>query len=188
MRERAAGFTLIELVVAMALASLVIVGLNSLMLPLVRAQVSATRTQSTQSGLTGALSAVERALRTSSVVTAPAMPGFPSDRLEGCANAVPEGAAFVAADPGRPTRWFAMCAREGALYYHQGGGCPARYVCGRDAAAEFGGGVVRGASAAFTRPSRWSPVVDVELSFASGDVSSSARTAVAVGAAAGSNQ
>lgn len=188
MRGTGAGFTLIELVVAMALASLVLVGLNSLMLPLVRAQVSAARTQSTQSALAGALSAAERALRTASVVTAPALAGLPSDRLEVCANAVPEGAAYAAADPARATRWSAVCARDGAIFYHQGRGCPARYVCGQAAAAEFGGGVVHGASASFTRPSRWSPVVDVELALTSGDASSSARTAVAVGAAAGSNQ
>lgn len=184
----ASGFTLLELVVAMALASIVIVGMNSLLLPLVRAQAEAARTLSAQAGLAGALGAVEKALRTSSVVTTPSLPGIPGDRLEGCANAVADGAAYAPADPARPVRWFALCARDGALYFHQGLGCPARYACGFEAAGEFGGGAVHGAAAVFTRPARASPVVDVELSLASGGVVARARSAVAVGAAAGSNQ
>lgn len=179
------GYTLIELIVAMGLASLVIVGMNSLLLPLVRAQANAARTQSAQGGLAGALGAVEKSLRGATAVTNPSLPGFPSDRLEGCWNAVASGTGFAALDPSRPVGWFAVCVSGGALYYHRGDGCPARYSCGRDALAEFGGGRSRSAEAAFLRVGRGSPVVEASLSLTSGDATARATTAVAVEEASG---
>jgi len=188
--RRAGGFTLIELVVAMALATIVIVGMDRLLLPLVRAHVDAARSATAQAGLTGALGAAEKALRRATLVTCPQLIGYPADRLEGCANAVAPGAgqAPVPLDPARPMSWFAMCAADGALYYHEGPGCPARYSCGQGALAEFGGGRAPSATASFTRATSADAAVDIRLTLASGPSTASAQSAAAVAAAAGSNQ
>lgn len=189
-RSRRGGFTLTELIVAMSLAAIVIVGMNNLLLPLIRSQVAAARSATAQAGLTGALGAAEKALRRATLVTSPALAGLPADRLEGCVNALPQGAGLppVPLDPGRPMTWFALCSWNGELFYHEGAGCPPRYACGQAALAEFGGGTSRSASAAFTRPSNASAAVDIALSLTSGSSTASAQSAVAFAAAAGTNQ
>jgi prepilin-type N-terminal cleavage/methylation domain-containing protein len=189
-RGREAAFTLIELVVAMALASIVIIGMNSLLLPLVRVQAQSMHTQTAQASLTGALSAVEKAVRQASLVTTPSMPGFPSNSLAGCTNAILPGPALppVALDPSQPMGWFALCAADGRFYYHEGTGCPAVYSCGANAVAEFGGGLAPSATASFSRSTKSSAAIDISLTAASGDTTLSANTAVAFAAAAGTNQ
>lgn len=189
-RGRDAGFTLIELIVAMALASIVILGMNNLLLPLVRVQAQSMHTQTAQASLTGALSAVEKAVRRASLVTTPSMPGFPSNSLAGCTNAVLSSPTLppVALDPSQPMAWFALCAADGRFYYHEGTGCPAVYSCGVNALSEFGGGLAPSATASFSRSSKSNAAIDISLTAASGDTTLSANTAVAFTGAAGSNQ
>ncbi len=186
----AAGFTLIELIVSMALASIVIVGMNNLLLPLVRAQGRSLRTQTAQAALTGALGAAEKAVRGASLVTMPAIPGFPSNSLAGCTNAVATGPKqdISPLDPALPMTWFAVCSAGGVFYYHEGAGCPAVYSCGAGAKAEFGGGPAPSATASFTRSTKSSAAIDLCLTAASGDTVESACSAVSFAAAAGSNQ
>ncbi|MDE2509757.1 MAG: prepilin-type N-terminal cleavage/methylation domain-containing protein [Elusimicrobia bacterium] len=184
------GFTLVELIMAMALGSLVIIGLSNLMVPLTRAQVYATRGLTAQMNAVAAQTAAERALREATWIGTPAAPGLPSDRLEGCANAVVDpGTDPVAMDPTRPMRWFAFCSQDGVVYEHAGDGCPPRYSCGTAPQGTFGGGsLTSGATAQFTRSSAFDSVVDIDLAFDSAGVSSHVLSAVAFSAAAGTNQ
>src|SRR5579885_3186094 len=64
-RRRAgeAGFTLLEVVIAGGLATLVVLGLSAVTLPLVRAQVVSARGAAAQMGAAAALSLVDREIR-----------------------------------------------------------------------------------------------------------------------------
>jgi len=189
-RRGAAGYTLVEVMISMAMAAVILVGLENLLLPLTKAQVLAARGQTTQLSLVSAQSAVERALRQATYVRVPSAPGLASDRLEGCENAIVQtGQDPAPIDPTRPMRWFAFCTQDGLMYDHAGDGCPPAYVCGIAPLGAFGGGsLTSGATAQFTRPSAFSTVVDVSLAFASGDASASAQSAVSFNGAAGTNQ
>lgn len=184
------GHTLMEVIISMALGSIVLVGLSNLMLPLVKSQIAAMRGQTAQLALVSAQSAVERSLRQASYVRAPSAPGLPSDKLEGCENAFVEAGKDPAAiDPARPMRWFAYCTQDNMMYAHAGDGCPPQYACGLAPYATFGGGsLTSGATAQFTRASGLTTVVEVDLAFASADASASAQSAVTYAGAAGSNQ
>ena len=184
------GYTLIELVLSLALGSIVLIGLSNLMVPLTRAQILASRGQTAQLALVSAQSATERALRQATWLRSPSIPGLAADRLEGCENAqVEPGANPTPVDSSRPMRWFAFCAQDGVVYDHAGEGCPPRYLCGLKPLGSFGGGsLTAGATIQFTRASAYSTVVEVDLAFTSGEASSRAKSAVAFAAAAGSNQ
>lgn len=191
MRARArAGYTLIELMLSLALGAIVLAGLSSLMVPLTRTQILAARGQTTQLSLVSAQTAVERSLRQATWLRAPSAPGLASETLEGCENAAPaEGLKFAPIDETRPMRWFAYCSQDGILYDHGGDGCPPAYLCGTEPLGSFGGGTIAStATARFTRESPFTTDVDVELAFASGDAASSVRTGAQFAAAAGTNQ
>lgn len=185
-----AGYTLVELMLSLALGSIVLIGLSNLMVPLTRAQILAARGQTTQLSLVSAQTAVERALRQATWLRAPSAPGLASEKLEGCENAAPaDGSKFAPIDASRPMRWFAFCSQDGVLYDHGGEGCPPLYACGADSLGAFGGGATAStATARFTRESAFTTDVDIDLAFASGDASSKVRSAAAFSAAAGSNQ
>lgn len=186
---RRAGYTLIELVLSVALGSVVLVGLSNLMVPLTRAQVAASRGQTAQLSLVSAQSAVERALRQATWLRSPAEAGIPGDRLEGCENARMENNTATPMDETRPMRWFAFCSQDGLVFDHAGEGCPPVYSCGRDPLGSFGGGTVFStATARFTRASVNTTVVEVELGFESSGSVSKVETAAAYAGAAGSNQ
>lgn len=184
------GFTLIELILSMALGAMVLVALTKLMVPLTRAQILAARGQTTQLYAVSAQSAVERAIRQATWVKEPSAPGIPTERLEGCENAAVEsGKEPVPLDASRPMRWFAFCSQDGKLYDHGGEGCPPHYVCGVSPLGSFGGGTISSTgTATFTRESPFTTVVDADLWFASGDAESKVRTGAAFAGAAGVNQ
>jgi prepilin-type N-terminal cleavage/methylation domain-containing protein len=184
------GFTLIEVIISMALGSIVLIGLSNLLVPLTQAQLFAARGQTAQLNAVSAESATERALRQASYVASPATPGLPSDRLEGCQNAlVTPGQAAAAIDPAQPMRWFAFCSRGGLVYAHAGDGCPPHYTCGEAPLGTFGGGsLTSGATVQFTRSSAYDSVVEIDLTFDSAGVSSHVQSAVSYAAAAGTNQ
>lgn len=184
------GYTLIELVLSMALGAIVLIGLSKLMVPLTRAQILAARGQTTQLSAVAAESATERAVRQATWVRVPDAPGIPSERLEGCENArVEVGSDPVPIDPSRPMRWFAFCSQGGVLYDHGGAGCPPHYACGVEPLGSFGGGTISSTgTATFTRSSAFTTMVDIDLWFASGDATTKVRTAAAFSAAAGVNQ
>lgn len=182
------GMTLVELVIAMGLASIVVLSLANLAAPLARAQVLSHRAQTAQMAAATVLSWSDRTIREASYVRSPPAAGGPSSRLEGCVNGVPgeDGAVPARIDPALQVRWFALCPREGRVYIHQGYGCPAAfppyYRCGEEAAASFA------ASASFTRASAASTVIDLEIEARSGEGVSNLRSSVGFSAAAGENQ
>jgi len=183
------GLTLMEVVIVMGLASIALIGVISLGAMAGRSGVYAQRSESSQMNLEHALHYVTQELRQASYVAQPAA-GASGSTLEGCANAavIPPSAGPVPLDPSQPARWFAFCSANGALYYHQGFGCPASYTCGTNASLEFLGGAGSAATASFSRPSALTTEVDVSLSVGSRDQTSSVQSAVAYAAAAGAGQ
>lgn len=186
------GFTLIELVLAVTLASIVMLGMSSLLLPLVRSEVAAARGQTIQLNLAAALKTADREISQASWLRTPSAAGAPADRLEGCQNASAPSSVAAAAplDPTRPMRWFALCPADGRLYYHTGAGCLLAYpyLCGSAPASVFGGGTSPQAQASFLRSSPYTTVVDISLSMTSGGTSGSLSSAAAFAGAAGTNQ
>jgi len=185
------GLTLVELVIAMGLASVVVLGLSNLAAPLARAQVLSHRSQTAQMEAASAAAWADRSIREAAWIGSPPAAVGPADRLEGCVNGVPgEGNEPPARiDAARPVRWFALCGRGGVLYRHEGLGCRAAYTCGQDASGSFGaGGRGQSAAAVFTRASAASTAIDLAIEARSGEAVSSVRTSVGFAAAAGTNQ
>lgn len=183
------GFTLVEVMLAMALASIVMLGLSYVMLPLARAELLA-RGQTSQLNLAAALKTADREIRQASWLLTPSLPGIPNDRLEGCQNATPPLGAAPSApiDPGQPMSWFALCPLKGRLYYHTGGGCPPSYDCGLGPASEFGGGPASQVQASFTRASPFTTVVEISLNMTSDGTLGNLQSAAAFAGAAGRSQ
>jgi Tfp pilus assembly protein PilW len=186
----AAGFSLIELVIAMLMASLVLVALTSILTPLIVTQVYAARAQGVQLNLDSAQQLIERELRQATFVNTPATAGMPSGVLEGCDNAAasPTPPSPVPIDPASPMRWFAFCASGGIIYYHSGASCPAAYRCGASPVAAFSSGLNPQSTLTFARPSAASTLITATLTAASGNSSAVATTAVAFSAPAGGAQ
>lgn len=188
MTSAKSGLTLVELVLAMGLAMVVVLGLSNLAAPLARAQVLSHRAQTAQMAAATLLGWSDRAIREAAYVRSPPAAGGPSSRLEGCVNGVPgeDGAAAARIDPALPVRWFALCPRDERMFIHEGEGCPPAfppyYRCGERAAASFA------ASASFTRASAASTVIDFEVEARSGEAASRLRSSVGFSAAAGENQ
>lgn len=178
------GLTLVELVIAMGLASIVMLSLSNLAAPLARAQILAQRAQTAQVESAFALSYADRAIRQAAWIGSPPAAVGTAERLEGCVNGVPgeDGLPPARIDAARPVRWFALCPRGGRLQRHEGDGCPPAYRCGEEAAGSFG------VAASFTRPTAASTVVEISVEARSGDAVSRLRSAVGFSAAAGTNQ
>jgi hypothetical protein len=185
-----AGVTMIELLLATGMASIVMLGLTYVMLPLVRAQVLSARGQTVQLNLAAAWKTADLEISQASWLLTPSLPGAISDRLEGCQNATApaSGAPSVPLDAGQPMRWFALCPADGRLFYHTGGGCPPAYTCGVDPTSSFGGGTAPQAQASFVRASTYTTVVEIGLSMTSVDSSGSLRSAASFAGAAGTVQ
>ena len=179
-----AGFTLVELVICMFLASIVLIALSSVLTPLVRSQAYASRAQTVQLSLAAVDKLVERELRQASLVTKPS--GLPSGALEGCDNAA--GATPAPIDPGAPMKWFAFCTTGGIVYYHSGAGCPAFYTCGTSPTAAFKWGPAPWSALAFARPSAGSTLVTADMKASSGKFEAETTSAVAFSAPAGGAQ
>jgi len=184
------GFSLMELMVAMGLSSIVMITLLSLTLPMVRAQAGDARSMTAQMNLAGLMSVMDREMRGATYLTAPQGVGFSSRVLAGCSNAAvaPGGTVPVPVDPSAPMRWFAFCGDGQSLYYHAGTGCPASYVCGAAETAAFNGGRDSSVSASYVRPSALSTVVENTTTITSLDQTATLTSAVAYSAAAGTNQ
>lgn len=180
------GFTLIELVVSMLLASIVLIALSSILTPLVQSQAYAARAQTVQLNLAAVDKLVEHELRQASLVTAPSLAGIPSGVLEGCANAT--GSTPAPIDPAAPMRWFAFCTTGGIVHYHSGSGCPAVYACGASPTASFTWGPAPWSSLAFMRPSAASTLVTADMKASSGKSEAEVTSAVAFSAPAGGAQ
>ena len=184
------GFSILELIVALGLSSMVLIAIMSLTLPMVRAQVGDARSMTAQMNLAGLMSVMDREMREATYLTSPQGVGFPSRVLSGCSNAAlpPGGFAPVAVDPSAPMRWFAFCGDGQSLYYHSGQGCPASYACGAGETAAFNGGRDSSVSASYIRPSALSTVVENTTTITSMDQTSTLTSAVSYAAASGSNQ
>ena len=187
-----AGFSLVELIIAVLLSSIILIGLDYILTPLVLSQVYSARAQSVQLNLAAVNSLVERELRQASLVTQPTS-GVGSNLLEGCANAAlspipPCLAGPCPLDPGAPMKWFAFCATGGSVYFHSGNGCPGVYTCGTSPTAVFTW-PQPWSTIVFTRPSAGSTLVTISLSGSSGSGAVVMSTSsVAFSAAAGGAQ
>lgn len=177
------GFTLIELVISIALATLVMAALANLGAPLARAQARGLRAQTAQIDSSSMFLWADKRLREASWVGVPAASGAAADRLEGCGNAdrTGPGGEFEPLDRAQPMTWFALCTGGGALQRHEGQGCPPAYRCGDGALDSFRGGPGGTATARFSRPFPLSSSVTAEFSASSGGESSSVTTTVSVG-------
>jgi prepilin-type N-terminal cleavage/methylation domain-containing protein len=181
-----AGFTLIELVIAMFLASIVMLALSSILTPLVRSQAYSARSQTIQLNLAAVDQLVEQELRQASLVTQPAIVGIPSGALEGCDNAA--GSPPAPLDPSAPMKWFAFCTSGGIVYYHSGSSCPASYACGVSPTSAFTWGPAPSSSLAFTRPTAGTTLITADMHASSGKSSAEVTSAVAFSAPAGGAQ
>lgn len=174
-----AGFTLAELLMAIALAGLVGAGLTSILSPLLQSHALSSRALNVQLGLAAVDSLVERELRQASLVLRPALVGLPSDTLEGCANASLQGGTAVPVDASVPMRWFAFCASQGLVYYHRGTGCSGPWTCGRSPAATFRWGQSPTTVLSFARASTRDSLVTTYIKAVSSGYTAEARSAVA---------
>lgn len=135
-----AGFTMIELVVSVALFSVVMIGLVSLLLPLTRAQTFALREQTAHMSMAALQKLIETDLRQTTHLRLPS-PLQSGGELHGCSNAAvtPGGSFPMPIDARQPMRWHAVCVRGDDLYYHRGQGCPGSYNCGHASMMRFAG-------------------------------------------------
>lgn len=187
-RER--GFTLIELIMAIGLSSLVLVALFSLSVPMARTEISSIQSQTAQLNVAGAMSVFEREVRQATYLKTPAA-GASGGVVEGCSNAavLPGAASPTPLDASQPMHWFAFCADASLVYYHAGSGaCPPSYLCGTNPTGVFGGGRSSAVSAVFSRPSALTTVVQATFAVTSGAETSTLQNAVSYSAAAGTNQ
>jgi prepilin-type N-terminal cleavage/methylation domain-containing protein len=180
------GFTLIELVVATLLGSIVMISLSYILIPLIQSQVYAGRAQTAQLNLAAVDQLVERELRQASLLSKPAVVGAPSGVLEGCANAAGSPPAPLVL--GSTMSWFAFCTSGGIVYYHTGSGCPALYKCGTSPTAAFMWGTAPESSLTFARPSAGSTLVTADMKASSGNSVAEVTSAVAFSAPAGGAQ
>lgn len=185
-RASPGGFTLIELILAMFLSTLVMAALFSILTPLVRTQAYTARAQTVQLNLASVAQLVERELRQASLLSQPSSVGTPSGVLSGCANAA--GSPPVPIDPASAMRWFAFCASGGVVYYHSGGGCPSMYTCGTSPTGTFRWGPAPWSSLVFVRPSAGSTLVTAQMKAMSGESQAEINSAVAFSAPAGGAQ
>lgn len=182
------GVTLVELVIALALSSMVFIALAALTVQAVRAHAYALKSTSAQMNVDLAFKAIERELSEATYLLAPALRGQPGSVLEACANA--EGVANSPPGPidrGKPMNFFAFCLSGATLHHHSLPGCPAAYVCGQSPSSSFGVGA-RPITVSFTRSSAYSRVVEVSLTARSAEFSAARGSSFAVASAAGSNQ
>ena len=193
-----AGFTFVELIIAVFLSSIIMIGLSSILTPLVLSQVYSARAQTVQLNLAAINEMVERELRQASLVTQPAVGSVGSNTLEGCDNAAGSPPAPIDPNPPPPLdpvakmRWFAFCTKpspgDGIVYYHSGNGCPAAYACGASPTAAFTW-PQPWSSLLFTRPSAGSTLITAVLQASSGTGAVvMSTTAVSFSAAAGGLQ
>lgn len=188
-RRADAGFTLVELIVAVFLASIVLLALTSILTPLVTTAVNSSRAQTVQLNLATVDKLLWRQLRTATLVTAPSLPGIPSGVLEGCANAYAQPAGGPAPiDPSAGMSSFAFCSANGIVYFHQQAGCPIVYTCGTAPAAEFVWGPEPWSALSFTRPSAASTLITADMKASSQQAAAEIVDAVAFSAPAGGAQ
>lgn len=174
------GFSLIELLIALALGSLAIVGALSLVTNLAMAHVKGQKELSAEMGALTAARQAERELRQTTILIAP-LPSTSGPTLEGCANAVlrPGDAAPSALDVSAPLRGYAFCSAAGVLYYHSSASCPPSYSCGSGGVPLAGSPGRSSASTSFTRTSARSALVEVDIAITAGTAIARARTSAA---------
>jgi len=169
MRVYKAGFTLIELIIAMCLSLLVILALIKLTTMAVHNHTRGVKSAASQLDAILIFKTIEHDLAGATHLITPAETGSPGGRLETCSNAM-RGATAVdapaAIDAGKPVRFSAFCQSGNNLYYHVLDGCPAVYACGTDPHMTFGT-AENGVSALFKRASPRSPVVEVTIAVSS---------------------
>ena len=171
MKTSKAGFTLVELIIAMSLSMLVILALTKLTTMAVHNHTRGVRSAASQLEAALLFKTIEHDLAGATYLVTPAAADTSGSRLEVCSNAMRGATAAeapVPIDAGKPVRFSAFCQSGNNLYYHTLAGCPAVYSCGTDPAMTFGT-EENVAAALFKRASLRSPVVEVTIAVSSKD-------------------
>lgn len=108
------GFTLMELVVAIALSSMVMIALTTLFLPIVRTQMRSLNDLHSQGDAMTAHRGLLQSLRDASEIYHPAQGS--ADWISGCSNY--DSTLGAPIDGSAPNRSFYYCVAGGRLYYH----------------------------------------------------------------------
>lgn len=112
--RRAAGFTLIELILAIALAGVLMTGLSSFFTPIIRAQTKTAKTLQSQGDALLALKSAGLDISQASEIYYPPEASN-ADGLSGCINYDSTAGAPISA--GMSSRSFYYCLNGGNLYY-----------------------------------------------------------------------
>lgn len=176
-----AGFTLIEIIVVMALGMIVFIGVIGLGSQMSRTTVDSRRQAGAQMDAAALMQIVDRRLREATQVSRPASGSGAT--LEGCSNAatLPGDSTPSALDTAKSMKWFAFCHVGETLHYHEGVGCPGTYTCGTGSTLSFGQ-TGSPASASFARPASPASQVDVSVTMAVKDKSTSLQSSIAFAA------
>jgi len=128
MRRARAGFTIMELIIALSVASLAVMASIAAMGPVIQTQVALYRNQRAQAEALVALKAVQAELLQSTELYAPAA-GAAADSVSGCANY--SAALGGPLDAAKPVRAYQICLSGSTLYRYASAACPmAAAACG----------------------------------------------------------
>ncbi len=199
-RGRTAGLTLIELVIAIGLSSLVLLGLASVWVPVLGTQVTLSKSAGAQGQSLLGYKGLVREVSGASEVYDPPPPAAlssASDTLSGCSNySSAKGAgAQGLLDPSASNESFYFCVDGGGtLYMTTRTGSPAACpmappACGAAPAMALAQNVSHiGATPYFRRPAGQQDVVEVNYEVGSGDSAHDVSTTIAFESSSGVNQ
>lgn len=184
--RKARGFTIIEMVIALSLGTMVLVAVNSLYMPLMRTQFDAYRRGGAQAEALIAHKSLRLSISQATEIYLPA-PSAGGDLLSGCSNFDSAKGAGVQGllDPDGPSRSFYFCVEGGILYeYWAEASCPMFYPPCGGATAGYRALARRishapGFPAYFVRPAAAPNVVELHYQAEGRGVSQIVATAVA---------
>jgi prepilin-type N-terminal cleavage/methylation domain-containing protein len=168
------GFTLLEVVVALSLGAMVILGMVAMFRPMMGTQLDLYRGIRAQSDALLALKALGTDLTQASQISNPAKAGGVSqgDSLAGCINYDADAAGPI--DPAQPVVGFRYCLSDGGLYRGVAPRCPTvASDCTAAASLPLAANVshAAGYNGLFVRPAGAANVVEVHYRVAYGDQS-----------------
>lgn len=113
--RRAVGFTLVELIIAIALSSAAMLALTAVFMPMVRTQLQSMNDLRSQGDAMSAHKGLIQSLRDASEIYSP-LEDAGSNVLSGCVNY--DTALGGRIDDGQQVKAFYYCVANGKLYYH----------------------------------------------------------------------
>lgn len=177
-----AGFTLIEMVMALSLSAVALVGVMTLFLPIVSSQAEGYRRVATQSDAFLAHKSLNQSISQASEVYSPA-PGSEGDVLSGCSNF--DSAKGGPIDAASLNASFYYCVAGGVFYSYAAapGACPPPEPrrCGEGSPTVLANGVshAAGHGAYFVRPAGNLDLIEVHFQTSSKGVTQPVNTAMA---------